>query len=593
MDGLLVLAAGLAIGSVLFAVALMMRHCARVLQEGGESTQLARVFISAAGPLFATIGMAWLLIALSILGAFHEALALTPTFIPALVCVLAAACCVVASFVMQFTSGRRALALAAATTSDEFFHDPDTAPAPKWWTSPLGLTTLACVMLAVMGAAFLFVDLSVGANSNVPPPSGLMIGGALALILALTGMALLRCGQLLQPAMAPGFKTERDQLADMLRKLSILYFVLAVLFGLIAGLAVLIILGMLAIGALAASYRASRLGTMWTVATTLGSGRTLADELAAQSNATTGRARDLLQRASDSLNEGQPLSHMLYESGVVPRGCWLQAAGGLASGKLPEALRAAAARETTRFAQASGTDHTRYIAVYLGALCMVIMFIVGFVMYYIVPKFKKIFEDFNTELPNATQALISVSDSVVNYWYIMLPLPMFALALFAMLEFQSMLKGWSVVVEQYFGPYWVRLRAPDLLRGLRWAVEADRPLDQVLMQMANVPLPMAYRARLHQAARRIQRGEDPWLVLHAQGWITQSEAELLRIAQDNRHLAWALTTLGDASQSAREFKATAFAEFAAPLMLLCIGAVVAVIVYCFFIPLVFLTINMA
>ena len=100
----------------------------------------------------------------------------------------------------------------------------------------------------------------------------------------------MRCAQLLR--LAPrGSQVERDWVANILRKLSILYFLLGALSGFVAGLVIVAILGMMAIGALAASYRAARLGTLWTVATTLGSGRTLADELAAQSVATTGRAR--------------------------------------------------------------------------------------------------------------------------------------------------------------------------------------------------------------------------------------------------------------------------------------------------------------
>jgi len=593
MEELLAFAVGLVIGSVLLAAALLMRHCARVLQEGGESTQTARIFTAVVGPLFATIGVGGLLLALGTLGALYEVLALKPSFVPALVCLLVAVSFVAASCISQFATGRRELALAAATAHGEFFLEPKAAPSPKWWTSPLGLTTIACVLLAVFGVGFAFVDVSMGGPDNYPLPSAMMIGGAVALILVLTGMALMRCGQLLRRTALPASRTERDRLAEVLRKLSILYIVLGFLFAFVPGLLLGAILGMMATGALAASYRASRLGTLWTLATTLGSGRTLADELAAQSVAATGRARNLLRRAADDLSSGQPLSQILYSRGVVPRGCWLQAAGGLASGKLPEALRAAAARETVRFARSSGADNTRYIGIYLLALSAVIVLIVGFVMYFIVPKFKKIFEDFNTELPNATQALISVSDSIVVYWYILIPLPLAALAVIALLEAQSLYKGWTEVIEQYLGPYWVRLRAPDLLRGLRWAVEAGRPLDQVLLQMAHVPLPMAYRARLHQAGLRLQRGEDPWLVLHSQGWISQPEAELLRIAQENGNLPWALDTLSESSQSARDFNAAALAEFAVPLMLLGVGVVVALIVYCFFLPLVFLTISMS
>ncbi len=41
-------------------------------------------------------------------------------------------------------------------------------------------------------------------------------------------------------------------------------------------------------------------------------------------------------------------------------------------------------------------------------------------LYYIVPRFKKMFADFGTELPAMTKSLIILSDLTVNYWYILL-----------------------------------------------------------------------------------------------------------------------------------------------------------------------------
>jgi len=49
--------------------------------------------------------------------------------------------------------------------------------------------------------------------------------------------------------------------------------------------------------------------------------------------------------------------------------------------------------------------------------------ILGFIMYWIVPKFIEIFENFDTELPAITQALIAVSDFVVDYWFLIPGIP--------------------------------------------------------------------------------------------------------------------------------------------------------------------------
>ena len=49
--------------------------------------------------------------------------------------------------------------------------------------------------------------------------------------------------------------------------------------------------------------------------------------------------------------------------------------------------------------------------------------IVGFIMYWIIPKFKKIFADFGIELPSITIWLIYISDLVVDYWYLIPVIP--------------------------------------------------------------------------------------------------------------------------------------------------------------------------
>lgn len=61
--------------------------------------------------------------------------------------------------------------------------------------------------------------------------------------------------------------------------------------------------------------------------------------------------------------------------------------------------------------------------IYPCVVIMVAVLIVGFIMYWIVPKFKKIFEGFDTELPQITILLIDASDMVVNYWWSIFVIP--------------------------------------------------------------------------------------------------------------------------------------------------------------------------
>ena len=64
--------------------------------------------------------------------------------------------------------------------------------------------------------------------------------------------------------------------------------------------------------------------------------------------------------------------------------------------------------------------------VYPVVVVMVAVGILAYIMISIVPQFKKIFDDFGSELPGMTETLINISNLTVNYWYL---LPLFPIAL--------------------------------------------------------------------------------------------------------------------------------------------------------------------
>ncbi|HLJ10084.1 MAG TPA: type II secretion system F family protein, partial [Planctomycetaceae bacterium] len=61
--------------------------------------------------------------------------------------------------------------------------------------------------------------------------------------------------------------------------------------------------------------------------------------------------------------------------------------------------------------------------IYPVAVIFVATAIVGFIMYWIIPKFKAIFDGFEIKLPQITVVLIETSNWVVNYWYLIPCIP--------------------------------------------------------------------------------------------------------------------------------------------------------------------------
>ena len=82
--------------------------------------------------------------------------------------------------------------------------------------------------------------------------------------------------------------------------------------------------------------------------------------------------------------------------------------------------------------------------IYPCAVVSVAVGIVGFIMYWIIPKFKAIFEGFGTELPKITEILIGTSDMVVNYFYLG---PAFPIAVWLFLKIVRKNKTGEYIVD--------------------------------------------------------------------------------------------------------------------------------------------------
>lgn len=89
--------------------------------------------------------------------------------------------------------------------------------------------------------------------------------------------------------------------------------------------------------------------------------------------------------------------------------------------------------------------------IYPCAVVGVATLIVGFIMVFIIPKFKKIFADFGTELPGMTIALITMSDIVVRYFYLAPAIPF---ACYLMIKLIRKNRTGAFIVD------WIALRIP-------------------------------------------------------------------------------------------------------------------------------------
>ena len=263
------------------------------------------------------------------------------------------------------------------------------------------------------------------------------------------------------------------------------------------------------------------------------------------------------------------------------------------TGTLPDVL----IDEARRISQNAQNTHSFGIS--LESLCLMMIIvgtvmssIVSFLMYFIVPKFKEIFNGFGVSLPNSTRLLIEVSDIFMSYWYLyFIPLTgtmVFLLWWWYSSSVRKLTHGYSRFAEA-----WPRYWVPGVLRQLSLSAATGQPLGPAIeMSLIDMPPGRASRA-VRQVRHRIDTGEDLIVAMTDVGLLRSREAAFLQSSLKTRHLDWGLRHLANAMELRRERWISSLPSLLAPAVILFVGCIVLFIVVAVFMPLLELVIQLS
>jgi protein transport protein HofC len=334
--------------------------------------------------------------------------------------------------------------------------------------------------------------------------------------------------------------------------------------------------------------RAAQGATLWHLAISVNKGLPLDEEVGALADGFSGRTRLRLDKLADLLSEGLSLPAALEGApGVVPPSAVLAAQMGLESGTLGEALRDAATRYTTahRWGGLQSSSSPGVVFWYFLVLPNIAISIVGFLMYWIIPKYKKIFEDFGLALPAITVTLIGASDFVVNYFYLFFPIWILPVVLLLYVGIGPFF-GWTEFVPAFLGRWLQRFNSPDILKNLSRTIAAEFPLEQGLRTISEKHNFGRTRERVEQIRHGVEQGQNPWDAFAAARLINRRESSLLKSAEKVGNLPWALNQLAHSIDRRNSYRWQAFSELAQPAAVLLIGMTVLFICVAMFMPLI-------
>ena len=227
--------------------------------------------------------------------------------------------------------------------------------------------------------------------------------------------------------------------------------------------------------------------------------------------------------------------------------------------------------------------------VYPVAVITVATAIVGFIMYWIIPKFKEIFEDFGVELPDITITLIAISDWVVNYFYL---IPAIPIGFFLFIKIIKKNRTGAYVVDR------IALKIPVLgqiiskstvartCRTLGTLISSGVPILEALSIARDTAGNEVFRKAFDHIHQSIREGESMAVPLKETRIVDDLVVNMVDVGEETGALDNMLYKVADVYEEEVAVLIEGLVNLLEPLMVVVLGLIVGFIVIALFMPLV-------
>ncbi|NOX54336.1 MAG: hypothetical protein GXP27_07810 [Planctomycetes bacterium] len=295
--------------------------------------------------------------------------------------------------------------------------------------------------------------------------------------------------------------------------------------------------------------------------------------------------RRLFALAND-LRRGVPLPDALRtHRGLVPSFAVTAVRAGVATGTLKDTLGEVATRHAQNIRLSTLSPLASFV-LYVYMLITVMTAVVMFQMYYIAPKFKKIFMDYGVE-PPLTAGLFRFTDFVTRYFVLFVAggvLIVAGLLIFSRMAASRRFR--SGRKTKWLSRWLARKDTPEILRALARFIRKSRSLVDGLTVLAERCFGPATRTRLERARQAIAGGEGCWTALQQVGLIDSQERSLLQAAERAGNLSWALDETAARIEQHRQYWLAWWLELIRPAVTIALGVAVAWVCLGFFLGLI-------
>ena len=227
--------------------------------------------------------------------------------------------------------------------------------------------------------------------------------------------------------------------------------------------------------------------------------------------------------------------------------------------------------------------------IYPAVVIMVACSILFFILYWIVPKFEKIFADFDSELPDMTKFLISSSLFVVDYWW---TLPLVPFSFWVFMKLVRKFRRGRYAVD------WIKLRVPVFggiiekvivartMRTLGTLVASGVPILEALIICRDTSQNAVFERAYQKVYDSIREGESIAAPLRETRVVTDMVVNMIDVGEETGDLDTMLYKVADTYDEEVDVLVEGMVSLLEPLMIVFLGLVIGFIVIALFMPLI-------
>ncbi len=230
----------------------------------------------------------------------------------------------------------------------------------------------------------------------------------------------------------------------------------------------------------------------------------------------------------------------------------------------------------------------RTALIYPAAVIVVAFAVVTIIMTFVIPSFKEVFSSFGADLPAPTMLVIGISDFFVEYWYLILPIPIIAIYFFfqAWKRNEKMQRFMDRLLLKIpiFGPIIRKATIARWTRTLSTMFAAGVPLTESLDAVGGASGNIVYGDATKRIQQDVSQGASLSSSMGMQNLFPVMVLQMAAIGEESGSLDHMLGKAADFYEAEVDDAVAGLSSLLEPIIIVILGIVIGSIVIAMYLP---------